>query len=289
MFIPTPGYSFLAFDLSQAETWVVAYLANEWRMKDALTNSDIHTVTAAGIFHPLSNCNHPRWIKLLTGNRRCDLCSLEITEVERYLGKKSNHGNSYQQGPEKWTETINAESDQPPYVTVTVAEAKKYNKQWMELYPSIKNWWRNIEDELTRNNRTLRNPFGRTRTFFGRWGRELFKEATAYVPQSTVADLVLGHRLPRVEGSMDFYSDYGGILRIASDPAIMNYCSMVHTAYDSIMMEVPVNRENEFAPLIYKHMHRPLVVNDEEFTIPCDGEVGDRWGEMEPIPKAWLS
>ena len=55
------------------------------------------------------------------------------------------------------------------------------------------------------------------------------------------------------------------------------------------MLEVPRNRENEFAPIVRKLFERPLVVNGEQFTIPVDGEYGDRWGELKPIPKEWMN
>jgi DNA polymerase I-like protein with 3'-5' exonuclease and polymerase domains len=45
-----------------------------------------------------------------------------------------------------------------------------------------------VQDVLQSNNRVLVNPFGRYRQFFDRWGRELFKEAYAQIPQSTVPD-----------------------------------------------------------------------------------------------------
>jgi len=57
---------------------------------------------------------------------------------------------------------------------------------------------------LQRENRTLVNPFGRPRTFHERWGEELFREAYADIPQSTVpeqtkmAALRIWDRLPNI-------------------------------------------------------------------------------------------
>jgi hypothetical protein len=36
-------------------------------------------------------------------------------------------------------------------------------------------------------------------------------------------------------------------------------------------------------------MYRPLLINNVEFYIPVDGEVGERWGELEKLPKEKLA
>src|SRR5881628_249621 len=100
MIVAPKGKTLIAFDLSQAETWVVAWLANEPNMKHFLLNSDIHTETAVALFHKLF---------------------AQIIVEERYIGKQNNHANSYGMGPDRQAQVINKRSDQPPYVTVSVA------------------------------------------------------------------------------------------------------------------------------------------------------------------------
>lgn len=278
LYVPTPGYSFIAFDLSQAETWVTAFLAREPRMKEALLKSEIHSVTAAAIFRPPTDCEHlVKWGKKEDGSRFCTLCNIEVNDDERYIGKKSNHGNSYRQGVNRWVQVINAEGK----VSVSTAQGTKYNQVWHGLYPGIKTWWTETENELAKS-RTLITPYKRRRYFSGLWGDELFKEATAFVPQSTVADHALGMVQPEL-------GIEGGILSISRHPTISRWCRLVHTAHDSVMLEVPRNRENEFTPIVRRLFERPLVVNGEQFTIPVDGEYGDRWGELKPIPSEWMN
>lgn len=280
-FIAPPGYSLIAFDLSQAETWVVAHLANEERMKDALKFSDIHTITACSIFSPdNANCGHT-WVKAPDESRTCGICGTTISYIERYLGKKSNHGNSYQMSPEQWAREINGESDEPPYVTVTVAEAKRYHKAWLSFYPGVKAWWRQIEADLNTNDRVMTTPYGRERTFFEHWGPSLFKEATAFVPQSTVAD----HAFGCVQRELGIE---GGILGISKLDSVRRHCKIVNTSHDSVMLEVPTGCEADIANECFNQFRRPMVINGEEFTIPVDGEYGDRWGELEEMPKSWL-
>lgn len=273
-FIASPGYTYIACDLSQAEAWIVAFLANERTMKDALLYSDIHTITAAALFIT-NNCSHPSWRKQDDGLRVCDECGESITEIMRYLGKKSNHGNNYRMSPERWTQVINAESDNPPFVTVMLSEARKYNKRWLDLYVGIKQWWREIERQL-RENRTLTTPYGRRRVFYGAWNDSLFKEATAYIPQSTVAD----HALGCTQSTLGIE---GGILAISKLPDIKAHCRIVTSAHDSVLIEVPKGSELELAPQIYNKFCRPLEIKGEVFTIPVDVEIGDRYGELEKL------
>ena len=242
---------FLAFDLAQAESWIVAHLANEQLMMHALANDDIHCITGSALF------NIPR-----------EQFNKDTHPKERYVGKKCNHAFAYREGPEVFCADFNKQSLDLG-MSLTIREAKKYHAKWHELY-NLKGWWSSIEDELSKS-RQLTTPYGRKRTFHSAWGKLLFNEATAHVPQSTVADHVLG-------AIQEGINERGGLLAIM-DWCLHNSCTLVHTAYDSAMIEIPINRESEIAPVIYKMLYRPLMINGIVFSIPVDCEVGDRWGE----------
>jgi DNA polymerase I-like protein with 3'-5' exonuclease and polymerase domains len=288
MFIPAPGKLFVACDFSQAETWIVAHLAFEDRMKKALMFGDIHTQTAASaIFFPLVKCetDHAKWNKLPNGDRACPSCGVTITEIMRYLGKRFNHAKSYRMGDERAAEVINADSDQPPYVTITTAQAREYGSNWLSYY-QLAGWWRRIEDQL-RATRTLRTTYGRERIFFddlyknGKLNAELAKEATAYEPQSTVADHANGVVHPELGVEGGFKTVYRKIVK-PSHGGI----KAVNVAHDSMMLEVPKEQANEIGLEVVSILKRPLVVNGEMFTIPVDLEIGERWGELEKIKLA---
>lgn len=260
MYVAKKGHVLLAFDLSQAETWVVAHRADEYNMMDALKNGDIHTRTASILYGKPED---------------------EITKIERYAGKQNNHAQSYRMGVNRLMEVFNKQSDKPPYMTVTLDEAKMMAYKWHGYY-KLKAWWDDIEYRLSSQQRRLTTCYGRTRTFFGQWDDSLFKEATAYEPQSTVADHALGCVHPEL-------GIRGGILGVSRLLAPYADTTLVHSAYDSVTVQCPANLADELGPLVYKQMHRPLVVNGHEFYIPVDGEVGERWGELEKIPKEKLA
>lgn len=268
--VAPPGKVLIAADLAQAESWIVAYLANEPNMKHALHNGDIHTETAgSAIFYPYTGCAHV-WRK---GKQECENCGNTINKTQRYIGKRYNHASSYRMSYIRAAEVINKDGDKPPYVTVTLAESKIYSTEWHKFY-NVKGWWSDIESTLNATRR-LTTPYGRSRVFYANWGDELFKEATAYVPQSTVADHFDGAIHPELGIS-------GGLLEIYKQLVIpYPENKIIGQAHDSLLMEVPTQTHEEILERVKALLLRPLVINGEEFTIPVDAEVGDRWGELK--------
>lgn len=255
------GKVLLAFDLSQAESWVVSRLANSQTMKDALnragTKFDIHYTTSRGIYNYTQE---------------------QIpNDDERYMGKKFNHSCSYKTSPQMVAHMINAESIYPPYLSISIATAKLYHSKWLALYPEIPRWWMDVERKLEID-RTLTTVYRRTRRFYQQWGPNLFKEAIAYEPQSTVGDHCLGHIHPELGIKGGVREIYHSLVEKSNgDIAILN------TSHDSVILECPVAVSREVSEQAYKLMKRPLIVNGEEFTIPVDGEMGERWGELEKL------
>lgn len=257
IFVPPKDYLFLSFDLSQAESWVSAYLAKEETFKENLKSGDVHTTTASIIFSkPIED--------------------IKKDSKERYLGKKSNHGLTYWMTAERFTEEINGESEETG-ITVSLPQIKKIRDKWLEYYWRIPMWWKEIELEL-RNSRTLITPYNRKRTFFGFMNNETIKEGIAFVPQSTVADHAFG-------ATQESNPILGGMLAIRNYILSTSFpARLCHTAYDSCMYEVHRDAIDDFIPIVYNAMHRPIIINGEECLIPVDGERGERWGEMEKIP-----
>jgi len=249
MIVAPKGYELLGMDYKQIETWFVAYYANEWGMKDALNNGDIHSRTAAFLFDSTEE-------------------EMSKDKVKRYIGKQLNHSLSYRMGFIELVRNVNKQGT----ITISNPQGKQYYTQWHNLY-SIKPWWTEIEGMLS-NDRTLVNCYGRPRTFFQFWGEALFKEATAHIPQSSAADHCMG--MPHPELGIQ-----GGILGIFHRYKNIPEVRLVGSAHDSILMEVPKGIFQEVAEEVYGLMHRPCVVNGETFTVPLDIERGEVWGEIE--------
>ena len=248
--VASKGNTLLSFDFSQAESWVVAYLANCFAMKDALHNGDIHTITSKFLF----SVN-------------------EVDPEQRYIGKKFNHSSNYGTTPPMIAHMINLDSVNPPYTTISLPQAIKFHNKWKELYFEVPRWWADIKHTLALT-RTLRTPYGRTRVFYGQWGDSLFKEAYSYIPQSTVADHCLGAVQPEL-------GIEGGIKTIHKTLSKYPEINLLNTSHDSLILEVPAGMEMEIGEICINLLRRPLLINDETFTIPVDFEIGERWGELE--------
>lgn len=256
--VAPPGKLLVNFDLAQAESWIVAYLANEPTMKHVLATGDLHRETGQ---KALKSWTDEQWEAL----------TKDDAKVARYTGKRYNHASAYRMGPQRAAEVINKDSDKPPFVTVTIAESKTFYEAWHNYY-HIKGWWDEIEFQLNKN-RTLTTPYGYVRYFFAQWGNELFKEATAFVPQSTVAEHLNGAIAPEV-------GIPGGLIEVDRLFVETGAITIINQSHDSFMFEVAPEICIEVCEQVHKLLLRPLVINGEEFTIPVDAEIGSRWGEL---------
>lgn len=252
--VAPPGKVLVSCDLSQAETWIVAYASNDIEMQDALLNSDIHRKTAAAIY---------------------DKPFDDVVSDERYTGKRINHASAYRMSPERFTQVYNKDAASNGVAAISVKQAREYMKRWHGLYFNIKSWWSTLEAELN-SSRELSNYYGRKRYFFGHWGDELFKEATAFKPQSTVADHFNGLVHPELGIA-------GGLLGIYKRFEGYRDVTLVQQGHDSVVFECPRQAARDLALEAMAQLRRPLIINNHEFTIPVDGEIGENWGEMEKV------
>ena len=235
-------------------------------MKHSLLHGDIHSDTACVIFEVA-----PETFALYKKEDKTKY------DTMRYVGKQQNHAKAYREGYRRAAEIINRQADRPPYVTVTLAESKLYDERWHGHYLAIKGkWWPEIEEQLNKN-RTLVTPYGRIRTFYDSWGEELFKKATAHVPQSTVADHLNG----AIQGSNPVK---GGLKEVYNTYVVQRQViRIINQSHDSFVCEAPDQGYQELALEIGSLLRRPLVINSETFTIPVECKVGERWGELEKI------
>jgi len=260
MYVAPKGKTLCAFDLSAAEAWVVAYLSNDPNMKRELAEGDLHSFSACGIFDISLDLSIP-------GKKKYEGV---IDEEKRYVGKKMNHAGNYRTGPFKIAEFINKEG----IISISVADAKRFHTKWLGTF-NLQRWWSEI-DYIANTTRTMRTVYGFERTFWGVYGDDLKKEMTAFEPQSTVADHMHGAVHPEVNqrgGNIAIYED---IVIPSKGEIVMN-----NTAHDSVMLEVPTPLVQEIVPHVISLLKRPLIIKGEEFTIPVDAEVGERWKEME--------
>lgn len=239
---PDPGYVGYEMDLGQAENRVVAYLSGDPNMIAAFQDGrDIHTQTAALIFaKPYEEVSRKKGSAPLGGGRLS----------ERDWGKRANHGLNYGQ-----TDRLSAFLWEIPE-----NEARFIVEKYHSAYPYVREWQNRIRNDLARK-RSLTNIFGRTCTFWGEPGQDMAKAGYAFIPQSTIADLMNSR----------------GIIPLYYDQATFHGAEFILTVHDSIMFQIPLDLGWEYhAEVLWamkQSLETPLEYLDRSFSIPADAKM----------------
>ena len=234
IFIPDEGKVFLNADLSQAEARVVAYLAGEDRLIKVFEDGgDIHRRNASKIFRKAEEA---------------------VTKDEREIAKRVVHASNYGMGPITFARNAG----------VSTAEAKRLLNAYFAEFPRIKLWHMSIQSTL-RKTRVLTTPLGRRRVFFNRWSDSLLREGLAFIPQSTVADL-LNMGLRRL------YENFSG-----------TGVELLLQIHDAVLLQVPKLEVQTVAEEVRKTLSIPIMINHKELVIPVDISVGPNWDSLEKL------
>lgn len=245
MFIPDDGKVFVYRDYSQAEARVVAYLSGAERLIELFEDSsrDVHKENAARIFgKPVS----------------------DVSIIERYLAKRVIHASNYGMEADRLVQVVN-EDAATTGIRIDRNTAANLIHGYFMLYPEIREvYWKEVEREL-KFSRTLVTPFGRKRTFYGRWEDKLLKEAYSYIPQSVVGWL----------GAEALARCYYEI-----EPVVPG-AEVLLNVHDSDMMQCWIEDVEKVAGMMREVMNIPITIKGRTFTIPTDCLVGYNWGHKK--------
>jgi DNA polymerase I-like protein with 3'-5' exonuclease and polymerase domains len=259
MFVPDEGFELAEFDLNRGESWIYAHLSEDPELLRIHTEGlDFHAETAAAIsvaFDP-----QPRTVEWIIENKDGEAFRL------RYLGKRVNHASAYRMRAFKGAEVVNKEADETG-VTVTVAEFNKAHEIWLRKYWGVPGkWWPEIEKTLEKT-RTLVTPFGRKMVFHDRWGEKLFRDATAYVPQSTAVDYIN-------RGFLEVHYEF-----VKTGAWGLSVLAQTH---DSILVQYRSECRDEAIPSIAETLGKlELTIKGRTFKIPIEASFGPNWRDLE--------
>jgi hypothetical protein len=168
-FVARPSHIFLFVDQMQAEEWPVSALAqNTEALADLEAGVDRHKKLASAIFN-------------------VDVAN--VTDIQRFLGKKVRHARNYGMRGNKMSDSLAAEG-----YALSAKACQDILDMAAKIDPSVEAVFHEYIKQELYNTRTLHTPFGRERQFFGLRGgsdsnnQKIFREAYAYIPQSTVGD-----------------------------------------------------------------------------------------------------
>jgi DNA polymerase family A len=267
----------IEFDKAGAEWVVVAYCCGSGRMIDICESGQSpHLVTGSYLTGApqdliqreakrLGMMNDPLEIDAIRRKEFPQLLADNILFLPRSMSirqaaKKANHGLNYMEGPGVFA--LTNEMDE--------SDAKKIIYNYTQVaYPDIPVWWEAVKRQL-RKDRTLTNCFGRRRRFMDQWGHELFKQGIAFIPQSTVADIVLK-----------------GMCQTYSDEHLAPAWDLLANVYDSLLFQVEFREWKVLARDCIKvglnYMNPVCTYAGRDFQIGTDLKIGKSWGKMHEV------
>lgn len=230
----------LESDLQGAEARVVALLSKDYTTLKLFDNVDVHRITAGFVLERI-----PHWVKTVDDiipERYKELSDhlKVITGDERFIGKKTRHGGNYDMGKKRHMIEVNNDAKRFN-IPLNISEwrAGKNLTRFHAFTPKVKEVYHEEITEQVKRKRSLTNPFGRVRQFFDRIENEqVFKEAYAQIPQSTIADHL------RMAG-----------LRIKK---IIKGIRIIVEAHDALCFMVREDELKDIAKVIREEMQRPI-------------------------------
>jgi len=250
-FLADPGYVMYEVDLSQAENRIVAYVSGDPRMIDAFeTGKDVHSLTAGLIFD-----KPPEEVSRADGSSSLG----NGEQSERFWGKKSNHSFNYGLGYKAFALSME----------MPEREAKYLIERYHAVYPNIRNRYHNWVQECLSKDRSITNLRGRRQIFRERWGYELFKDAYAFLPQSTVADII----------------NEFGILEVWNNQNLYGPLELMNQVHDSIMFQIPLSvpwgGHKRMLLALKQALEVELDFHGTKWRIPADFQIGLNMGPFD--------
>lgn len=281
MYIVDDGYEMAQVDMAGAEALIVSYLCEPGKYRDLFLHSiNPHAYLALQMFKdtwkekkPEFDINgisklEPKEIK--THSQYKDIFSFikstdswPPTSRYYYFAKQANHSASY--GIRWPTFQLNTLEKSGGKVALSKKEAEFILITHRITFPEIPKW--NYETmQLVSKTRTLFNLFGHPRYFSGNIDDAFFREAYAFVPQSTVGEIT--HRAFR---DMQTY--------IEDEKKDWHLLANTH---DSYLMEYPPSDRIEAHERMQFYMQQDLVSpKGEYFKMKSDLKFGTNWAFAE--------
>lgn len=252
--VPEKGRLIGEADLSQAEARVAAWMSEDptamWEYENDI---DRYRRLAAAI-------------KLGDPDRWAELSK---KDPMRQVGKMGQLAFQYGVGWKTLRDQINSDSDLTGIV-VDDRTAQAAEVAFHSLYPGYSRWWERVMEEL-REKGYLVNPFGRKRVFFSRAESQsevaaLRRAAVAFMPQSTIADLM--------------NSRIAELYRL-HDPQDLRVLAQVH---DAVLFDCLPKDAYRVARIVKSVLESTIVINDRPLLVPAEVSLSSvSWAQTKQI------
>jgi DNA polymerase-1 len=248
-FVATPGFLLAAFDYSQIELRIAAFLSEDEKLIDIFKRGeDVHAAVAAAVFNVAPD---------------------KVDHEMRRRAKAINFGILYGMGANALK--VNLENGGQK---VERADAQAYLNEYFSTFSGLAAYLAKIKAEATRKGYT-ETLFGRRRYFPGLKSRLPFMRAEAErqalnAPmQGTQADII---KLAMVEIDAMFRKEYA------------EEAYLLLQVHDELIFEIKKENVNELAPKILDRM-QSILTEEQTHGVPIlsSSAIGPNWGEMKKL------
>jgi DNA polymerase I len=179
----------------------------------------------------------------------------QLTDEEYSKAKNGTYGGNYGIGYLKVARMYDME----------YPEARLILERYHSATPEVKEVYQKELREELQKTRTLRNPFGRERIFFGRMDEALYRSAYSHYCQSTVADLIL-----RAIIDLD---------KLGAE--------LLLQVHDEVVLQCPEEELGGWCDRVREALSRPISFPGvpEPLVIPTEIKVGRNWHEVVSVEK----
>lgn len=257
-----PSWCWLDSDVVQGENMLTAWLAKDWIRWERLNTRgfDEHTYMTMKFF-----------------NLRED----EVTKTLRKAGKIVNHGRNYGLGVKKTVEYLAAQD-----VFFSEADVREMIEIWKKENARTAAW-QNETIALAQRQSYLENPFQRRRWF---QGRDFATKALAFLPASTLADMVLRmmialhpNGLNGISGTPELFRTAISNLRLGVIGEIPEPWAMRIQVHDSLVFQGPYDLLQQTARTVHAVMtQRWQELDNFAFNVSMKAsKPGGSWGSSK--------
>jgi DNA polymerase I len=245
IFIADPGMKLGYFDAEQGESRVVGAiegnLFGDWRYLDACEGGDLHTNVAKLVWPKLD------WVGDPYRDRKLAEQPYYRHYDRRFMCKKIGHGTNYGGRPRTLANQAKVEIDL----------VEEFQPKYFAAFPAKLRWHEHVRRELLERGHLI-SLTGRKRWFFGRRTDDsTLREAIAYDPQGSLADIVN-------QGMLNVWR--------ARD------CQLLMQIHDAIVIQYPEKLEDEIIPKVQKQLEYPIKLrNGRKLIIPYGAKCGWNW------------
>ena len=282
LFIADPDKVFVQADQAGAEALIVSYLCRAGNFRRLfLNNVKSHVYVAMRLFEDVwaaeLGCSIkdycaasveelvklPRWTEL----RDLISSSDDWSADKRYyfMAKMVCHASNY--GMKAPTFRVNVLQKSGGAVNLSHKQATYFLATYHTLFPEIRKWHNDTVAELKRT-KILRNLFGYPRMFTQPIEASMYKEAFAFVPQSTVGCIT----------NLAFTDLY-------NNPRIQElHADVLQNNHDSVLLQCYDRDAQEVAEIACTALNREMVSpQGETFKMRSEAMLGPNWGDMKNV------